>query len=374
MTAVVRRRIAVALSLLAILSPAAAEVRVFEPASAWEDPGGAAASDADMAFPDPDGGHFRNRVFFLLARFDDGSVLTVVIFQWKQWFLGGWGAYAVLAAPDGKVRLFEDRIAENGLVLAGGRLSLRFPGGLFEGSNGRYVLRLAMTGFACDLALSGILPPWKPGDGRVVLSDSGDATMRFGIAVPWGLVSGTLDADGRPRTVRGQCYADTSVSVLPLNRQHPEQFAFRAFPTASADSFFLSLLQYRSHEEYGSTEIRQLLFARGGKWILTSRDGACVPTGFTVERDLPIPHPTAFRLRASGRGAVLEGEFACSPPYLITDIFKDIPPLLRDFVSNFLMRPVIFRFLGVFRGTYTGPDGVSVPLVLEGAAEYQVLR
>jgi len=375
MTAASRRRLAFFLALLTI--SATAEVRLFEPASAWEDPGGPAASDADLAFADPGGGYFRNRVFFLLARLDDGSVLTVVIFHWKQWFLGGWGAYAVLASADGGVRLFEERIAEDGLSLAGDRLSLRFQGGLFEGSGSRYTLRLSLSGFSCDLALTGILPPWKPGDGRAVLSDSGDSYMRFGVAVPWGEVAGTLDVDGRSRVVHGQCYADTSVSVLPLDRLHPEQFAFRAFPPSPSDpggSRFLSLLQYRSHEAFGSREIRQLLFAGNGKWILTSREYECVPMDFIADRDPPIPHPTAFRLRAVGGGSVLEGVFRCSPAYLVTDIFKDMPPWLRDFVSQFLKRPVIFRFLGTFRGTLTGPDGIASPLVLEGAAEYQVLR
>lgn len=377
MTAAARR--CAAACLLALLFPpaGAAALRLFEPAAAWEDPAGARAAPADLAFPDPGGGFFRNRVFFLLGRLDDGSVLTVVVFSWRQWFLGGWGAYAAFVEPDGRTRLWEERLAEDGLRLSGEGLSLSFRGGLFEAEGGRCLVRLSLSGFSCDLSLDGILPPWKPGDGRAVLSPSGDASMRFGVAVPWGVLSGSLEADGRARTVRGQGYADTSLSVLPLDRQNPEQFSFRAFSgpgTAAAASFFLSLLQYRSHEGYGSAEIRQLLLAGGGTWILTSRDGACAPAGFTTEPGLPAPYPTSFPLRAAAAGCILEGRFECSPPYLVTDILKDIPPFLRDLVSVFLKRPVIFRFLGVFRGTLTRPDGSVALLELHGAAEYQVLR
>ena len=59
--------------------------------------------------------------------------------------------------------------------------------------------------------------------------------------------------------------------------------------------------------------------------------------------------------------------------YHSTDIFAKLPGFFRGLVSLFFKRPVIFRTLGYFEGTVTGPDGLTERLYLPGQCEYSIL-
>jgi hypothetical protein len=57
-----------------------------------------------------------------------------------------------------------------------------------------------------------------------------------------------------------------------------------------------------------------------------------------------------------------------------TDVFQDIPPLIRGFVSLFVKRPVLFRMVGEFQGMLKSPDGEETILTMPAHGEYVVVK
>jgi hypothetical protein len=86
-----------------------------------------------------------------------------------------------------------------------------------------------------------------------------------------------------------------------------------------------------------------------------------------------LAYPHCFTLSAARNGYALRGRFIVTDLYHLIDIIAKLPGAFRELVSLFFKRPVIFRTLGYFEGTVTGPDGSTERLFLPGQCEYSIL-
>ena len=368
------------LSLPLLLLAAAAvclaeEPHVFPGDEAWANPVGVRVSGEEFLLDQAYAGDYMSRSFNYNGNLDDGTLFAIHLSQWRYGILNGWVIAFLAVAADGQVYVHEGRLREKTVSMGGSRYRVDFAEGWLEGEEGESRIRLELGGLGCDLAVSGILPPWKPGDGQAFFPSSRQAFTRLAVPSPWAAVRGWLRLGCRLVASSGQCYADRSLHTYPLRDFTNRTFYFRTFSPVSVapgERWMLCLQVYETHSIHGSLRMPLLLLARGQEWVFTARD-------FTTElldasgedpETYPLPHP--LRLAARCAGYELEGEFVVTRLFHVSEIEQKLPGLLRGLATVFFKRPVLYRLQGHFRGTLHGPQGLRVDLLLPGQGNYAV--
>jgi hypothetical protein len=407
--------------------------RIFEGAESWLHPERVVVADRELVFDGGRGAGFRNESLYLTGRFNGGWAITIGFFGWSQGFLQGWGLYALVAEPDGTSHYARSAVSGRNVRLSGDRLRIQAGDNLIEGSRGWTRVRLALDGISCDLRFRNLLPPWKPGDGLAYLTEDQSVNLRVVVPAPWAELSGVLKVGGRTVPVRGDGYADLSVMRSPPDRTNSPVLCLRALSPEGipaeerprGERWFLSAVEHLTHPAYGSRRVAALILARGGetpepgmatcgeshggreppgdeeptggrapadewgqpdgspssggpssgcRWVLTTPRFSLDKRDLARVEGVPYPYPTRLALRAEDRGYLLEGEIRITRLYYVTDLFADLPGLVRAIALTFSDRSVIFRFQAEFRGTLYAPTGEVQPLRLSGLGEYLVSR
>lgn len=368
--------LAALLALLAAGPCAAVPTRIYEDPAAWEDPSGVTVG-ADELFPDAAfHGVFQSRSFFYTGRLDNGIVFIVNLFHWTYSIFNQWGLTVLVTDADGRVYTYEGSPAETGRSVGPGGFGFRFGPSAFELEQGGCRIRIELDGFSCDLAVRGILPPWKPGDGWAMYTGRKEEYTRYSSPAPWAEVSGTMRVFGADFDAAGQCLWDACLTVQPLSRTNSLITVFRAFggPGDPGGRTFISSMVTWTNERYGPLPIPMLLVARDGRWVFTTRDFRMAPGDWSTPLSPPFPYPRRYAVSGAGGGALLEGAFECERMYHALDVFESLTPLMRSIASAFLKRPVYYRMTGRFRGTLTTRDGGEIALDLPAAGEYVILK
>jgi hypothetical protein len=345
------------------------------PAPPWPPPGEVVVSEEEMRLEDPHTNHFRSRYWFVNGRLDDGTLLTMSLFHWRYGPMGGAGLFVLVSPPGQELYVQEVKIDE--LESESGRLLYRFGENLFEGDSAGARIRLRLADFTCDLEIRNLLNAWKPGDGYRFPSARRDIFTLHLVTSPFASLSGSMAVRGQQQDVRGWCYADRGLIVMPLTRMSSEQSSFRVFgPSGAAEEepWMLSLLESVSARAYGSREEATLLLAQGGQWLMATGEPEFAAQEYRREGGVPFAFPHRFRVRAQQGGLVLEGEFVVSRLVYLNDILRKLPPVFRSVADAFIKRPVIYRLAGDFHGYLENADGSRRYLDLQGQGEYSVMR
>jgi hypothetical protein len=299
---------------------------------------------------------------------------TLLVYQWRLGPLQGWGIFLLLEGPEGKVRIYEERMPDRKADLGRDHFRIELPGGLLENRNGEHYVRLDLQGFACELRLSRLLPPWRPGTGIVQLTPDGESFFGLAVAFPATVAVGWLELEERRIWVRGIVYGDRSLSVTPLNRQNSPLLGLRAFGEGCPrNQMLLAVLRATSHPEYGARDMPMLFLGEGEKWIMSSQSFSLQFLRMVQPEDSVFEYPGLLLLVSEADGYRLEGLFRLHLIWL-TDIFQELPGFLRAVAEAFLQRPVIFRLAGSFRGTLTGPNGLRRELSFRCQGDYLIIR
>ncbi len=350
---------------------AAFKPSIYEGAEAWQNPNGRTITEDQVFHHNRYTRDWQAHSYYLFVRLDDGTLLTMNLFQWKYGIIGNWGIYVLVDGPDGRVFTYDGQLPGS---LKADATGMRVHAGAssFESSGGAHRWKVSVPGFSCDLTFMNVLPAWMPGDGVAYYTPGGDCYNRYALPAPWADVSGTLNVFGRSTTANGQCYYDTSESVFPLDRMDEEIVAFRTFSPAGTprdDRWFVSLLRITSHPSFGPFALPFLLVAHGSEWVFTTQafDFDVLQTASLP--DPPYPYATAVAVAARQGGVTFRGTFVCERLFHVQDIFARLPPLFRMIASWFLKRPVSYRSEARFSGTVTLPDGSEHVLDLSGLGE-----
>ena len=84
-----------------------------------------------MRLEDPNTGHFRSRYWFINGLLDDGTLLTMSLFQWHYGAMGSAGLFVLVSAPDQELYVQESKIDD--LEVRRRAALYRFGDSLFEG-------------------------------------------------------------------------------------------------------------------------------------------------------------------------------------------------------------------------------------------------
>jgi hypothetical protein len=130
-----------------------------------------------------------------------------------------------------------------------------------------YQLHVEVDEMSADLTLTGIVPPWRPRDGKVYFGDR-EHYFAWLPAIPFGSVEGTLNYDGETRKVKGTGYHDHNWGNVSLAEVMDHWYWGRA----QLDDFTMIYAEQTTHRKYGSLKLPVFLLAKGDQ-ILTG-DGA----------------------------------------------------------------------------------------------------
>ncbi len=344
--------------------------RIFDSAAGWADPEKVTVSEADL-FPNPPYvGNWQSRSFFFIGRLDDGTFFVINLFHWEFMFLHSWGILVLVTDTAGRVFQYQGSLPDEDKSDPAQGFDHRFGEDLFISSAGEHTVKVSVKGFSCDLQMHNLLPAWEPGDGWIYYDSSRTAYGHYAVPAPLATVSGTMTVFGNARSADGLCTWDSSLTVQPLGRTNSPQYSLRAF----GDDIFIDIVEAVTDPGYGSKQIPILYAARGSTWLFTTGDFSFAPSDWTAMSQPPYPYPGVFDVNAAGRGWTLNGQFVSSRMYSVSDVFQELPPLIREIVSVFLKRPVLYRMVGEFRGTLISPQGDRQQLVIPAHAEYVVVK
>lgn len=302
--------------------------QIFEPGYLWDAPEQVSVGEQELVFTDYIRGNYTGRAFNYHGLLDDGMLFFIHVVNWRYGILSGWGVIVTLIFQDGTVYVLERSIPARRVTVVEDSFSLHLGDSFVEGSNGVYRIRLSFEDFSCDLRLSPILPPWKPGNSYAYLTPNREAFSRFGVPSPWAKINGTMEVGGSTIPVNGQCYGDRTLHCYPIRKLNSPTYYFRAFSPASVlekDRWLLSTATYNTHPSYGAQRISLLILAHGKEWIFSSRDVSITPADFTNYHDAPYSYPARFLLWASTTDRILEGEFIVTSIIHYSDIFERLP-------------------------------------------------
>jgi hypothetical protein len=352
---------------------AGAESRVFEGRWNWEHPNELRLAE-DEVFPHtPYGRGWQARSWYWMGRFDNGYLVVMNPFQWRYGALGAWGMYLIVRDPHGGVFTWDGKIGDPEVAPRGMRVVS--DGARFESRTGAHRWIVEVPGFSCDFTFTNVLPAWKPGNGMARFDH--DFYLAYRLPAPWADLAGTMTVDGLTVDAAGQCFYDTTEYQVPLSRTTAGSHAARVWSapgTPREDRWFLDVLTTIPHPGFGMPDLPMLVVARGGRWVMTTKDYTFDFVETVTPDDPPYPYPVRIAVSARDPNGSLVGVFDLEPPYVTTDVFDRLPGVFRALASLFLRRPVIYRNLARFTGLLTEPDGRTTDLDLSGQAEFAISR
>jgi hypothetical protein len=367
------------LPLLLLLMGAAAcpaeAPHVFQGQEAWDNPDAVTVSGDEFLLDQGYAGGYTSRGFNYNGSLDDGTLFAIHFSQWRYGILNGWAIGFVAVTADGQVYVHEGKLREKDVAMGGDRYSLRFAEGSLTGEGGESRILLELEDLGCDLTVSGILSPWKPGDGQAFFPSSRQSFTRLVVPSPWAAVRGWLRLGDRRVTVSGQCCADRSLHSYPMRDFANRTFFFRTFSPASVppeERWMLYMQIYETHSLHGTLRMPLLLLAHGRDWVFTTPDFTIEPldTGGEDPQTGPLPRPLA--LSARGAGWELHGDFVVTRLIHTSDVEQKLPGFLRSMAAVFFGRTLLYRLQGAFRGTLRGPQGRREELLLPGQGSFAV--
>jgi hypothetical protein len=343
----------------------------------WENPRSARVLARELAFSDDNFDFPKNDSIFFLSRFNDGWIMMLSVFRIKAFLVDRWGIYAVVSEPDGTSHWAKYEMKHREVVYDTERLFITDGRNTIEGGPETCRVRCDIDGFSCDLVFENLLPPWKPGDGTEYYTPDRRTFQFRAISSPWANVEGELTAGGKTVSVTGDGFGEKALIICPFSKFNPYTYSLRLYSDPALkqeERWHIEMLESIMHDDHGGRRIPRLIVAKGGDWLLTTRQYTLTPSDSVIEGDLPFGYPRRLKLTFEADGYSLEGVYKARKLFNYTDVLDEIPPEFRSLVAALMKRPVYFRCLGAFEGRLTLPDGSVQELRLFGPYEYVVAK
>lgn len=200
------------------------------------------------------------------AHFEDGST-AVIVFSTKP-LLERKGPLKpnvslTITRPDGTKAAQFPLFPPDQFSAAKDACDVRIGSNRARGDLRRYDVRVEMGGLVAELTFTAIVPPWRPGAGKVYFGDL-DHHFAWLSAIPFGTVEGTLTYDGQIHRVRGTGYHDHNWGNVGLNEVLDHWYWGRAH----IGDYTLIFVEQVAADEFGNVRMPVFLLAKGDR-ILT---------------------------------------------------------------------------------------------------------
>lgn len=275
------------------------------------------------------------------AHFDDGS--TAVIVYLTKPLLERYGPLKpgvslTITRPDGSKTIEFPIYTPDTFYASKDTCDVRIADSWVRGDLHQYELHARTGELATDLTFTGIVPPWRPGAGKVSFGDEGHY-FAWLPAIPHGVVSGTLTYDGKTVSVSGVGYHDHNWGNGDLNTVIDHWYWGRA----NLGDFTVIFVEQITTRAFGSRKLPVFMLAKGGHILtgdgnplrLEKRDFVQHPGGRAY------PHQLDFIWESEGRSVHL----ALRHPKLIEAAsLLNLFPAWKQKVLRLFTNPYYFRF------------------------------
>ena len=200
------------------------------------------------------------------AHLDDGSTAVIVFLTKPLLERNGPlkpGVSLTITRPDGTKVLEFPLYAPELFRASKETCDVRIADSWVRGNLHQYQLHAETGELAADLTFTGIVPPWRPGAGKVGFGDA-DHYFAWLPAIPHGTVSGTLTYDGQTVPVSGAGYHDHNWGNVGLNSVLDHWYWGRA----NLGGFTVIFVEQIAARAYGSKKMPVFMLAKGNR-ILT---------------------------------------------------------------------------------------------------------
>jgi len=217
------------------------------------------------------------------------------------------------------------------MVLGDSRLS---------GGPGKLRAVVKAGGVSLDLTFENVLPPWRPGNGRVTYDSDGEEFYDLTLLAPRAKVTGTVSAGGRKASFSGTGYADHRASNVSPNVAGRRWVRFRAFE----GDWTVILQELHFPKDRGGGRSPFLFVGYKDRVVFQSLGYALEFTRVARDRDpeTPYRYPEAMTLRAQKGGRAIEAKIRGSNMSR-SDLLSGLGRIERAVLSK-LVRPVGYYF------------------------------
>ena len=336
----------------------------------WQNPNSVRVEEVEKAFTGEWIGKTKNESIFVWVYREGGPIFLFSLFHIDSFLLNRWGMYALIIDPEGESHWITHTPKKKSISFSENFLSISDGSTTFEGSDGSYRLVCRFGNLECKIDLTNRLPAWKPGTGRLDYNEEGSLYQKRILVSPWADATGTISISGEAFDIEGHGYASKTRFSNPLTRFAPYIHSLKLY----SEDHFIYLLDVTLNDAYDNEIVPMLIVAEGDQWLFTTQNYSYEILESTQVDGLPYEYPRSIRLISEDSGYVLDGVYSEERRLNVTDVFKEIPAIVRRTLTLLISRPIYFRASGNFVGTITRPDGTITDLDLDGPYEYTVVR
>lgn len=203
------------------------------------------------------------------AQLDDGST-AVIVFMTKEIIARSGplkpGLKMTITRPDGFKISAAPVFPPAAFSASKHSCDIRIGPNWARGDLHTYQLHAQANGMSADLTFTGVVPPWRPRDGKVFFGDRQNY-FAWLPAIPYGTVEGTLTYGGESHNVTGSGYHDHNWGNVSL----PDVIDHWYWGRAQFDDYTVIFVEQITRQKYGSQKIPVFLLAKG-KRILTGNE------------------------------------------------------------------------------------------------------
>jgi len=212
-----------------------------------------------------DGGSGSFEWWYFDAKFIDGSTL-VIVFSTKSLLKQNGqlnpGVSLTITYPNGKKISKFSRFPSNQFFASKDICDVHIGPNWVSGDLYHYQIHIDLDDLIADLTLFGLVPPWRPGTGKVYFEDT-QHYFAWLLPIPHGILEGSVTYNGQVQYVKGTCYHDHNWGNIKLNKVMNSWIWGRTH----IGTYTLIFVEQIAAKRYGFQRIPIFLLANGDQII-----------------------------------------------------------------------------------------------------------
>lgn len=315
-------------------------IRIFEDQEGIYKNLNAGLEKSDMVFHPMKCGSYGESWFFL-AMLEDGGWISSLLATTNQG-IGKFRSSVDFAyyAADGTMHSIHKQYKRKHLKAYDDCFSVTIGKNYAGGEFPNYKLVINEKELQAELTYTCLTKGWKPGDGFIYFGEEKDQFWKFVAPSPRAKVTGHIVIDGKKIDLNGLGHHDHTYSNIKKTSYTKVQYVFRMF----TEEFTLSLMKIILQDEYDRGSADMLMVAQNDRIIFTTTELSYVPSRYKRDKDTGYRIPYEFKLKASGKDFLIEGNIEIEHMLERYDVLAQIGKLQKAVVKTFVAKPFLYRF------------------------------
>ncbi len=299
---------------------------------------------------------------------ENDIVLVIIIFTKPMTKINNKAAPFInvrVSFPDGSFRRFEETISEEHFFADSEKCDIRLGDNEISGDLDTYHISINIKSISCKLTFKGLVPPWRPGNGKFYLGENNDHFFGWLVPTPRAQVEGEYILDGISQRVIGQGYHDHNWGNISLYKAWNHWWWSRV----SIGNYTVLALELTATKKFGYSKLPLLMLANKDKIVLDDVDEInCYTNNQALHSLSKKSIPRKLRFSAKNENLSAELELVHEKDLFIHDFLKNKPIWKKILAKIVGLNPWYFRIKGEANLSIINngkSDTCSGPLVYE---------